>query len=74
MTQSSPLFSSQNYMIPSRTPQLEGLAQIEEMLISRTLPIMLVYLKPGSQRAFSGHCANLSENVSEFGKILPCSK
>ena len=39
-------------MIPSSIPQeLQGLTQIEEMLIARALPIMRVYIKPGGQRA-----------------------
>ena len=35
-------------MIPARfPPELDGLAQVEEMLIARELPIMRVYFKPG---------------------------
>ena len=48
-------------MIPSPVPpELEGLTQIEEMLIARALPIMRVYIKPGGQRGYSGHCINFS--------------
>ena len=37
-------------MIPSAVPkELQGLTQIEEMLISCALPIMKVYVKPGGQ-------------------------
>lgn len=51
-------------MIPSSVPyQLQGLTQIEEMLIEYTLPIMRVYIKPGGQRGYSGHCINLPFNV-----------
>lgn len=32
---------------PSVPPELQGLTQIEEMLIARALPIMRVYIKPG---------------------------
>ena len=52
-------FSKQNAMIPSSVPpELQGLTQIEEMLIARALPIMRVYVKPGGQRGYSGHCIN----------------
>ena len=40
-------------MIPSPVPrELEGLTQIEKMLIARELPIMRVYVKPGGERLF----------------------
>ena len=40
--------SAGNDMIPTAVPkELQGLTQIEEMLISRALPIMNVYVKPG---------------------------
>ena len=42
-------------MIPSPIPpQLQGLTQIEEMLIACALPIMRVYIKPGGQRGYQG--------------------
>ena len=44
-------------MIPSPVPcELQDLTQVEEMLIARALPIMRVYIKPGGQRGYSGHC------------------
>ena len=47
-------------MIPSSVPnELQNLTQTEEMLIARALPIMRVYIKPGGQRGYSGHCINL---------------
>ena len=52
-------------------PQLQGLTQIEEMLIARALPIMRVYIKPGGQRGYSGHCINLPLNVRELASLLP---
>lgn len=59
-------------MIPSPVPhQLQGLIQIEEMLIARALPIMRVYIKPGGQRGYSGHCINLPQNVQELAHTLP---
>ena len=65
-------FSAQNNMIPSSLPnELLGLAQIEEMLIARALPIMRVYVKPGGQRGYIGHCINLPQKVSELANSLP---
>ena len=66
-------FSKDNSMIPSPIPpQLQGLTQMKEMLIARDLPIMRVYVKPaGGQRAYSGHCINLPQNVTELASSLP---
>lgn len=65
-------FSKQNAMIPSSVPpELQGLTQIEEMLIARALPIMRVYVKPGGQRGYSGHCINLPQDVTELASSLP---
>lgn len=59
-------------MIPSPVPpELQGLSQVEEMLIARALPIMRVYIKPGGQRGYSGHCINLPQNVKELASSLP---
>ena len=59
-------------MIPSKVPeQLQGLTQIEEMLIARALPIMRIYIKPGGQRGYSGHCINLPQQVKELASSLP---
>jgi hypothetical protein len=60
-------FSYENSMIPSSVPhELQNLTQIEEMLIARALPITRVYIKPGGQRGYSGHCINLPQNVTEL--------
>lgn len=59
-------------MIPSSIPiELQDLTQIEEMLIARALPIMNVYVKPGGQQGFSGHCINLPQQLSELAQSLP---
>ena len=64
--------SHENLMIPSPIPhQLQNLTQTEEMLIARALPIMRVYIKPGGQRGYSGHCINLAQNVTELATSLP---
>ena len=55
-------------MIPlSVPPQLEGLTQVEEMLIARAIPIIMrVYIKPGGQRRYSVHRINLPQNAAEL--------
>ncbi|CAB4043659.1 Hypothetical predicted protein, partial [Paramuricea clavata] len=59
-------------MIPSPVPtELQNLTQVEEVLIARALPIMRVYIKPGRQRGYSGHCVNLPQNVKELATSLP---
>lgn len=70
------IFSSENCMIPAPVPEeLEGLTQTEQMLIAHALPIMRVYVKPGGQKGYSGHCINLPQNVREVAKHLPrCPK
>lgn len=65
-------FSTENLMVPSAVPdELRGLTQVEEMLIARALPIMHVYIKPGGQRGFSGHCINIPQDVRELAHSLP---
>ena len=63
-------------MIPTPVPiELQGLTQTEEMLIARALPIMRIYIKPGGQRGYSGHCINLPQNLNELASVLPrCPK
>ena len=65
-------FSAENNMIPSPVPkELQGLTQIEEMLIARAFPVMSVYTKPGGQRAYKGHCINFPQDIQEFADTLP---
>ena len=65
-------FSVENSMIPSSVPdELKKLTQVEEMLIARALPIMRVYIKPGGQHGYSGHCINLPQKVSDIATSLP---
>lgn len=59
-------------MIPSSVPiELKDLTQIEEMLIARALPLIRVYIKPGGQRGYSGHCINLPQSIDELANSLP---
>ena len=65
-------FSNGNSMIPGPIPiELQDLSQTEEMLIARALPIMRVYIKPGGQRGYSGHCINLPQHIEELASVLP---
>ena len=59
-------------MVPSIVPpELQDLTQTEEMLIARALPLMRVYVKPGGQRGYAGHCINLPQNVKKLATTLP---
>ena len=65
-------FSTENLMVTSAVPkELSGLTQVEEMLIACALPIIHVYIKPGRQRGFSGHCINIPQNIRELAHSLP---
>ena len=64
-------FSDANAMIPALVPvELQGLTLTEEMLIARALP-MRVYVKPGGQRRYSGHCINMPQHIEELVLVLP---
>jgi hypothetical protein len=59
-------------MDPGTVPeQLRGLAQVEEMLISRVCPIMRVYRKHGGQMGYKGHVLNLPQDIQSFLNRLP---
>ena len=65
-------FSKENMMVPTAVPmELQNLTQIEEMLIARALPIMSVFIKPGGQRAYSGHCINFPQDIRQLASTLP---
>ena len=66
-------FSKENDMIPSAIPlELQGLTQVEEMLIARAFPVIQVYTKPnGSQKAYKGHVLTLPHDVQHIANILP---
>ena len=52
---------------------LQGLTQVEEMLISAVLPILSLYKLPHGQYhyAYSGHVINLPQDVTSFANSLP---
>ena len=54
-------------------PELLGLTQVEEMLISSVMPIMSLYHLPHGQFGYSGHIINLPQDVATFVKMLPRS-
>ena len=62
------VYSAENGIVP---PQLEGLTQIEEMLIAKVCPIMSVYRKHGGQRGYKGHLLNLPQDIQSFLNSLP---
>lgn len=67
------LFSKENDMDPDIIPPcLEGLSQLEEMLIARVCPIMCVYRLKGGQRGYNGHVLNLPQDLQGFLTKLPC--
>jgi hypothetical protein len=60
-------------MHPGNVPTcLEGLSQIEEMLIARACPIMCAFRLKGGQRGYSGHVLNLPQDLQGFLDKLPC--
>ena len=64
------LYSQENDMDPGALP-LQGLTDIEEMLIARACPIMCVYRKHGGQRGYRGHVLNLPQDIQDFLNRLP---
>ena len=65
-------FSAQNNMIPSSVPkELQGLTQVEEMLIAQVFPVISVFTKPGGQKAYKGHCINFSQDIKQLADSLP---
>ena len=61
-------------MDPGLVPQeLQGLTQVEEMLISSVMPIMSLYHLPHGQFGYSGHIINLPQDVATFTNTLPRS-
>ena len=48
-------------MGPGSVPaELQGLSEVEELLIAREFPIMSIYRKHGGQRGYNGHVLNLN--------------
>ena len=68
------LYTEANDMHPGTvSPCLQGMTQVEEMIIARACPIMSVYRKHGGQRGYKGHVVNLPQDIQGFLKHLPCN-
>ena len=66
------LYSALNLMDPGPVPpELQGLSQVEEMLISVVMPIMTVDRLPHGQLGYNGHVVNLPQDVGAFVATLP---
>ena len=65
------IYSSENSMDPGPVPpELSGLTQVEEMLISAVMPMMSVYRLPNGQYGYSGHVINFPQDVLSFASTL----
>ena len=61
-----------NDMDPGSVPaELQGLSEVEELLIARAFPIMSIYRKHGGQRGYNGNVLNLPEDTQGFLNSLP---
>ncbi|CAG8803458.1 10099_t:CDS:2 [Cetraspora pellucida] len=65
-------FSKENNMDLGNVPEeLQGLTEIEEMLIAQIFPVVSVYRLRGGQYAYRGNVINFPQDVSEFTTRLP---
>ena len=53
------------------TYSMQGLTQVEEMLVSAVMLIMSIYQLPHGQYGYSGHVVNLPQDVASFVSSLP---
>ena len=61
-------------MDPGSVPaELQGLSEVEELLIARAFPIMPIYRKHGGQRRYKGHVLNLPQDIQGFLNSLPAN-
>ena len=68
------LYSAENDMDPGSVPaELQGLSEVEELLIARAFPIMSIYRKYGGQRGYKGHVLNLPQDIQGFLNSLPAN-
>lgn len=52
-------------------PQLRNLTQLEEMMIAKVHPIIMIYIVRGGQRKTKNHVINFPQNVTRFANTLP---
>ncbi|PKC56912.1 hypothetical protein RhiirA1_499427 [Rhizophagus irregularis] len=65
-------FSADNNMDPGEVPdELQGLTDIEEMLIAQVFTVMSVYRLRGGQNGYKGNVINFPQDVREFTRRLP---
>ncbi|CAB4420703.1 unnamed protein product [Rhizophagus irregularis] len=65
-------FLKDNNMDPGEVPdELRDLIEIEEMLVARVFPVMLVYRLRGGQHGYRGNVINFPQDVQEFASKLP---
>ena len=65
-------FSEENNMDPGKLPkEIEGLTEIEEMLIAQVFTVMTVYRLKGGQKSYRGNVINFPQDISEFTTRLP---
>ena len=65
-------FSASNNMDPGDVPnELQGLTEIEEMLIAKVFTVMSVYKLRGGQYGYKGNVINFPQDVKEFTTRLP---
>src|SRR5579862_7106014 len=65
-------FSKDNDMDPGEVPEeLQGLTDIEEMLIAQVFTVMSIYRLRGGQHGYRGNIINFPQDVQEFTTHLP---
>ena len=68
------LYSAENDMDSGSFPaELQGLSEVEELLIERAFPIMYIYRKHGGRRGYKGHALNLPQDIQGFLNSLPAN-
>ena len=61
-------------MDPGSVPaELQGLSEVEELLIARAFPIVSIYRKHAGQRGYKGHVLNLPQDIQCFLNSLPAN-
>lgn len=65
-------FSNENNMDPGEVPaELQGLTEIEEMLIAKVFTVISVYRLRGGQYGYRGNVINFPQDVQGFVNRLP---
>ena len=61
-------------MDPGSVPaELQGLSEVEELLIAQAFPIMSIYRKHEGQRGYNGHVLNVPQDIQGFLNSLPAN-